>query len=328
MIIFLFGQDTYRSTEKLQQMKARFQREVDTSGSSMETIEGSELDLAYVRKVVLAPSLFTKSRFIVFKNILQSKPAKALQEDMISLFREYANTEKSNVLVFWEAADSKALRGLRQQKPLFDFLQDGQHVYELNILSLVKLRNWVAKRLAQYNARITRDALALMLQYVEQDMWRLANEVDKLGSLKRDGEITRDDIERYVSMTLDEDVYRLLGVISEGKTKQAIQILGNFFKQADGVQTVFQTLKWHITSLSLLQQALASDISEKEIAVVTKLHPYVVKKNKAIAQKIERKVLQNILRRVSELEIEFRRDTAPPQLLVTRLVFALSKMTT
>ena len=44
MIIFLFGADTFRSRQKLKEIKDKFLREVDSSGMNMQTLDGKTAD--------------------------------------------------------------------------------------------------------------------------------------------------------------------------------------------------------------------------------------------------------------------------------------------
>ena len=69
MIIFLYGEDTFRSRKKLKELKNRFLKEIDSSGYSLAVIDGEKTCLEEINSAVSALSLFTKKRMIVISDI-------------------------------------------------------------------------------------------------------------------------------------------------------------------------------------------------------------------------------------------------------------------
>lgn len=328
MIIFLYGQDTYRSLAKLTEIRERFQREVDATGSSIETVDGDGLDLAYIRKVVLAPSLFVKNRLVVFKRVLASKPNKQLQQDIISLLSEYATDEKSNVLIFWEALDAKQINGLRGQKLLADYLLGGNFVSEFALLPLNKMRLWVEQKLKETNSTISPDALKLLLQICGDNMWQLAHVVEVLGAYRYTNQITSVDVELFVAQnTVDGDQYAVLDTIRSGNVNKALQKLEPYLVSSDGCQSIFTTLKWYINTLAQLRLAETAGVRDRsQTATALHIHPFVVQKYSVFAQQIPNDTLVQFVSRMNELDIELREKTAPPAVILTRLVYALTSI--
>jgi len=325
MIIFLYGQDTYRSYKHVTKLRERFRKEVDPTGSSIVSIEGRELDMAYLRKVVLAPSLFVKSRFVIFKDVITSKPTKQVQEDIVKILSEYATDDKSNILVFWESKSEKELKAQRAQKFLFDFLQKQKFAQEFKCLSQVQLRDWIVKKCKTRGCEINREALKTFLLLTGNDMWRIASELEKILAYRHGQSIRVEDIELLVAKVGEEDIYTLLDMIISGKTQDALMFLSKLLKSVDAEQAVFNTIKWHLNSIVSIKNAqFAGIVSDSDIAKLTNLHPYVVQKNKFFAQKISYPVLRRLVERVGSLEVELRQNYAPASLLITRFVFGLS----
>ena len=325
MIIFLYGQDAYRSYKHVEKLRERFRKEVDPTGSSIISIEGRELDMAHLRKVVLAPSLFVKNRFVIFKNFISSKPQKQIQEDIIELLNEYATDDKSNILVFWEQKSEKELKAQRAQKFLFDFLQKQKFAQEFRLLSQMQLRNWIIKKCKTRGCEIDREALKTFLLLTGSDMWRIASELEKIMAYRHGQLIRVQDIELLISKIVEEDIYILLDAISNGRTREAILLLNRLLKSTNAEQAIFNILKWHINVIVSIKNAqVAGLVSDADIAKATALHPYVVKKNKMFVQKLSYSVLHKSIERIGDLEIELRQNYAPASLLITRFVFGLS----
>ena len=70
MIIFLYGEDTYSSRQKLNEIKDKFLREVDPSGHSLATIEGENASVEKINEMVSASSLFARKRMVVIERLL------------------------------------------------------------------------------------------------------------------------------------------------------------------------------------------------------------------------------------------------------------------
>ena len=73
MIIFLYGDDSFRSRQKLNELKDKYIREVDSKASSLIYIDGETASLEQVNEAVAAPSLFVRKRMVIIENILKNK---------------------------------------------------------------------------------------------------------------------------------------------------------------------------------------------------------------------------------------------------------------
>ena len=72
MIIFLYGPDTFRSRRKMNEMIAKFRREIDPAGTNIELVNGEKADLAKLNEAIASASLLAKKRLIVIENFFAS----------------------------------------------------------------------------------------------------------------------------------------------------------------------------------------------------------------------------------------------------------------
>ncbi len=321
MVIFLYGEDTFRSQKKLRQLKNKFKKEIDATSSSLVVIEGKEADLAYIRKVVLAPGLFVKKRFVIFKDFLKTSPAKELQDDVISLLREYAG-QNDNIIVFWESSGRGELRKVAEK--LFRFLQKQEFSQEFKFLSESDLKKWVVKDLAKQQSNIEGKALEILLEFIGNDMWRLYNELEKLKAYKPQQTINMADVKLLVSGSIQENIYYLLDLIIRRDRSGALLFLEKILHTESSAENLLNLLKWQANTLSLIKGSLADGLtSYTAIAKRTGLHQFVVKKNMVYVKRMSTMELIKLLEKTSELELAFRKQKTPVKVLLTNYLLQL-----
>jgi len=59
MIIFLYGEDTFLSRRKLNELKEKFLREVDPSGNGLVVLDGEKAAMEEINESISASSLLT-----------------------------------------------------------------------------------------------------------------------------------------------------------------------------------------------------------------------------------------------------------------------------
>lgn len=323
MVIFLYGGDTFRSQEKLRQLKNKFKKEIDATSSSLVVIEGKEADLAYIRKVVLAPGLFAKKRFVIFKDFLKTAPTEELQDSVISLLREYAG-QNDNIIVFWESSGRNELH--KGAEKLFKFLKKQEFAQEFKFLSEGDLKKWVVKNLAKQHSSIEGEALEILLEFIGNDMWRLNNELEKLKAYKPQQTINPADVKLLVSGSVQENIYYLLDLIIRRDRSGALLFLEKILHTESSAETLLNLLKWQANTLSLIKGSLTDGLtSYAAIAKRTGLHQFVVKKNIAYVKKMSALELIRLLEKTSELELAFRKQKAPAKVLLTNYLLQLTE---
>ncbi len=320
MVVFFYGANTYESFSKAKQLRDRFVREVDPTGTSVTTLEGKELDVAHLRKVVLAPALFVKSRFVLIKNFFATKPQAALQEQLVALLSDYGELDSSNIVVFWDTV-TKAEWGKKKNAPLFHYLSAQKFSHECLPPTAAYMKNVVEKKVADAHTTIERDALARLLHIVGMDSWRMVQEVEKLIAYADHRSITVQDVVRLVSYTEDSDVYALLDAYVAGKEDVALRIIDQLLTNQDSVYSILNTLKWHIQAVGLLVSALRNGvIADNELVRVTGLHSFVVKKNKRYAAAMSEQQLALVYQKILELELSVRKQTASAAVLFSHFI--------
>ncbi|MFH1457059.1 MAG: hypothetical protein ABIF17_03000, partial [Patescibacteria group bacterium] len=95
MILFLYGEDSYRLQKRLDFLRQGFIKKYDSTGLSVEILDAGNLIIDDFRKIVLSTGLLTSRKYIVVKNIF--KATDKLNEGILEVWDKVA---KDIVLIF------------------------------------------------------------------------------------------------------------------------------------------------------------------------------------------------------------------------------------
>jgi len=100
MIVFLYGEDNFRSRLKLNELKDKYLKEVDKLGSGLKIIAGDKASFSEITAAIGSASFLSKKRLIIIEDIFASK-----DQFIFEKLNEYlAKQEKNdNIIIFWES---------------------------------------------------------------------------------------------------------------------------------------------------------------------------------------------------------------------------------
>ncbi len=140
-----------------------------------------------------------------------------------------------------------------------------------------QLPSWTNGYLQSKGYEITPRALTLLVDHVGNDLSRIANEVEKLSiNLGSEKNITEDDIEKYIGVSKEYNIFELQHAISKKDLVKAIRIIQYFEAnpKAAPIQLVLPSLYNYFAKILSVYQL--SDKSEKVLRPVFYNNPYLV----------------------------------------------------
>ena len=125
--------------------------------------------------------------------------------------------------------------------------------------------------------QITPRALTLLVDHVGNDLNRIANEVEKLSiNLGAERNITEDDIEKYIGVSKEYNIFELQHAISKKDLAKAIRIIQYFDAnpKAAPIQLVLPSLYNYFTKILVVYQM--NDKSEKALRPIFYNNPFLI----------------------------------------------------
>jgi DNA polymerase-3 subunit delta len=118
---------------------------------------------------------------------------------------------------------------LDKRTKLHKLLKQSAEVFNSEKLKDYKVQEWIKELITAKGYSISSKALSLLEEHIGNDLNRIANEVDKLSvNLKDRKEITEDDIERYIGISKEYNVFELQAAIAKKDLAKAITIIKYF----------------------------------------------------------------------------------------------------
>jgi len=333
MIIFLYGEDAFRSSQKIKEIKEKFLKS-DPIASGLSVFparNASRLgrdaggDYDGIIGVLSTPNLLASKRLVIIKRLL-SKGTSEEQEKLL----EYLEKNKKNltedkdlVVVFWEEETAK------KNNALFKFLesrQGGAKSQELKKLSGIKLDQWINERLREINPRnkISASALQKLVLYAGSDMFLLDNEIQKLANYANGQMISDEDVEILVKANLDSNIFNTIDALGAKNKKEALKLLHRHLGQGEDPFYILSMFIYQFRNLlKVADLNLNEGRSEQEIAKISKLHPYVVKKSLAQIQRFSFQQLKKIYQKLGEMDLKIKTGQLDIKLALDKFVVEL-----
>lgn len=141
-----------------------------------------------------------------------------------------------------------------------------------------QLPEWTQELLQEKGLTIIQKGLALLIDHIGNDLTRIENEIDKLSvNLGKRKNITEDDIEKYIGVSKDYNVFELQSALAAKDLARSIRIIQYFETnpKAVPIQLILPSLYSFFSKVFMVFGAGTAD--EKEIAAAIGVNPYFMK---------------------------------------------------
>ena len=141
-----------------------------------------------------------------------------------------------------------------------------------------ELPQWTQELLQAKGLTISPKGLALLVDHIGNDLTRIENEIDKLSvNLGKRTNITEDDIEKYIGVSKDFNVFELQTAMAAKDLSKCIRIIQYFEAnpKAAPIQLVLPSLYSFFSKVFMVFGANAQD--ERAIATAIGVNPFFMK---------------------------------------------------
>ncbi|MCK4782048.1 DNA polymerase III subunit delta [Candidatus Parcubacteria bacterium] len=286
MIIFLYGQDVYRSRKKLREIIEHYEK-VRKSGLNLKVFDlfAQVFSFQDFKDVIRSASMFKEKKLIILKNIFSSSD---FQEKFLKEKEKYLKSE--DVILFY--CEEK----IAANKPLFKFLKQRAKAQEFKLLEGIELKNWLRREFKSYNSRISPEALEKLIAFVGNDLWRFSNEIRKLVSFKNKKQIERQDVELLVKPKIETDIFKTIDAIALRNKNQALKFLHKHLEKGDSPLYLLSMINFQFRNLLMV----------KEQSRPVGMHPYVARKSMEQARKFSLEELKKIYLKIFQADLSIK----------------------
>jgi len=241
----------------------------------LEIFDGEEFEMEKFRSSCLQNGFLGGKKLLIIKNFLHEAKTQE-QNDMLELLQKIEKDEQ-NIIIFWEQSELDPKNALAHF-PLTKFLLNVKKEI-FNPLTERELIAWIKNYLKDNNGSITDDGLNVLITLSGNNLWFLKNELDKLLANAGSGKVTAELVnELVISQLMHDNIFQLSDELSKGQKTTALKLLKNQLDSGENESYLFAMIIRQFRIIQQLKHFLDLKKGEKEIAELTGLHPFVIKK--------------------------------------------------
>lgn len=317
MIIYLYGEDDFRSREQLKKMVGEFKQKRDPQGYNVVFLNCAKIESSKLLGEIVAAPFLAEKRMVVLENILSNNDKELLGE----IVARVANQKilESNILIFYQ---SETFSKIKEVKELDALLKKEKFAQEFKVLSGAELSGWIKKEIEARNGKISTAAINFLAQNCGQDMWHLNGLLDQLVAYSYDKEISLKDTELFLDEKVDDNIFNMVDAIVAGNKGLAFKLLEKQRELGEDEMYLFLMILRQFRILLQLRSAYEENENAKsdDLAKQLGLHPFVVKKSWASVKRYSLPQLKNIYTKLLEIDFKTKTGLAPQALLLDLFV--------
>jgi len=305
MIIFLYGLDTYRSRQKLNEIIEHYKK-IHKSGLNLRYFTGDKLNFQDFKEEIKQTSMFKEKKLAVLIDIF---PNTEFEKKFLEEKKFWLKTE--DILLFYTTAQ------ISEKDALLSFLKKYAKGQEFQPLEGQKLKNWVKKEFENFGAKIDERALEKIIDFVGNNLWQMENEIKKLVSYKEKEIIKEKDVEILVKPKIESDIFETINAIAIKNKKRAFQLLKKHLEKGDSPLYLLSMINFQFRNLLIVKDLLERNQSPY---VKTGLHPYVVQKSLGLSRKFDISELKKIYRKIFQADLNIKTGRIEPETALDLLI--------
>ncbi len=301
MILFLYGEDTYRMKEKMKEIIEKYKK-VHKSGLNLKYFDNFE-DLKDGMKQM---SMFKEKKLAIINNPFSNIEFK---EKFSENGKDFAKSE--DIIVFYQEEVNK-------NDTFFKFLKKNAKCQEFSSLGGLKLKEWIRKEFGKYQTEIEPKSLEMLIEYIGNDLWRMSNEIKKLVSYKE--KVSSEDVKLLIRPKIETAIFKTIDAISQKNKKLAINLIHKHIEKGDHPLYLLSMINYQFRNLLIIKDLVEKHKPYSVILKKSGLHPFVVRKSYYQAQKFSFQELKKIYQKIFQVDFDIKTGRIKPEIALDLLI--------
>ena len=280
-VYWLEGEEEYYIDQVMDYAEHKILSEAE-AGFNLTVFYGKDADWTAVINACRRYPMFAERQVVLLKEAQQMRDIDKLE----------AYIEKPLVsTIFVVSYKEKKVDG---RSKLAKLLKDKAELFSTKKMYDSQLPEWTSELVRSKGYTIAQKALLLLVDHIGNDLSRIDNEVDKLlVNLAGRNTITEDDIEKYVGVSKEYNVFELQDAFAKKDKTKAIRIIQYFESnpKAAPIQLILPSLYNFFSKAYMVFGQPSRD--EKTVAAAIGVNPYFVKDYLAAARNYNYEGIEN-----------------------------------
>ncbi len=307
MIIFLYGQDSYRIGQKLTEIVSSYKAK-NPSGLNFIKLDFTQNSFDDFVRAIKSDSLIPERKLIIIKNIFSAKGGsisggKSDPNAVLEFLQPKAGPPLAEKSTNLNKSDDVILVIIHFGNPLksklFEYLTgEPNQAQNFKPLKDYEIKNWIKKFAGSLNIEFAGDALNYMASNSGNDLWKLDGEIEKIAAYKIKGVVIKSQVEELVIPNAAYNVFELTDALAKKNKKKAILAVDRALDNGEKPVEILGLLAWQVRNLLRFKYALRfPDLN---------LHPFVLEKLKETARFFSREELVLAISKIIDLDLKIK----------------------
>lgn len=263
LLYILLGPDDYSLHSRLKSLKKEWD---DPSALDVNTtvFDGRKLTLSELMNACNTLPFLGQKRLVIVEGLLgrfNAKGAKRQSEgeewQSLATYIEQMPPSTVLVLVDIEAGATNAI---------FRKLSPKAAVQTFPLLKGARLREWIRARVAGQGGKITPRAADLLAEFCGENLWSLANEIDKLLVHAAGATVQEQDVRQLTSYVREANVFAMVDAVLERRGDAALRLIHQLLSQGEAVPYIMTMIARQLRLVLRAKDLAASGTVSSEIA--------------------------------------------------------------
>ncbi|HDZ54224.1 MAG TPA: DNA polymerase III subunit delta [Candidatus Nealsonbacteria bacterium] len=294
MIIFLYGQDTYRSRQKVNEIVDHYKKTYK-DGFNLKHFDFKKDDYNDFQNEIQSIPMFAGKKLIVLKNAILNEN---FQTNFIKDSKKLINSK--DIILFYEDKD------IPVKGKLFKFLKKHVKSQEFRSLSGQPLINWVKKEFKNLGSTIDQKPLEKLIAFIGNDLWRLNKEIQKLVAYKYNQKIETNDIELLIRPKIETDIFKTIDAIAARNRRSAFSLIHQHLEKGDSPLYLLSMINFQFRNLLIMK---SHKFNTGYLSTSPKrwgMHPYVARKAVEQSRKFSLDELKKIYQKIFQFDLAIK----------------------
>ncbi|MEE8346551.1 MAG: DNA polymerase III subunit delta [Dehalococcoidia bacterium] len=322
MLYVFYGEDSYTISERLDELRSS----LDADGmlvTNTTVLDGGKTSLAEVTAACDTVPFLSAHRLVIVEGLLSRlggggrgrrggrPPPDAAS--WLPLAEYVGRMPQSAHLVL---LDSKVTAG----NPLLEALKGKGEIREFRALPSRAVPEWVRRRAQSLGLTLSAGAVGLLAQYVGNDLWTMAGELEKLSIYAGGRPVGEDDVRALVTSVRQTSVFALVDAIVEGRATAAVRLLRQMLRQESGPLYILVMIQRQLRHLGIAREMLDAGANSRRIGEALRLRGFAAEKLLEQAPRYSQARLRAAFRRLLEADLQIKRGIYDAELALELLV--------
>lgn len=263
----------------------------------LETISIQEV----ITDCMTIPFLKEKKVIIVKNPHFLASIKTPIKHDIKMLIKYLQNPTDTTILMI----DAVGIN-IDKNSEVYKSFQKYSYIIDIKELDIIECKAWVKRSLSMAGATIGDEALNLLIEYLNGDLIRMEQEIEKLAAFRYNDRITESDIKALVSRNYEEDVFLLIKAITQKDRAQVTEIYQRISESVTDVMSIIGLISKTFNDLYTTLKLLEAGYSQNDIANIFGVKPgrahYLIKD----AKNFKLETLEQYVNQIVDLDYKIK----------------------